>query len=148
MSQKVKPVPDSYHTAAPYLTVKGAAKAIDFYKNAFGAQEAYRIGLPDGSIAHADIVIGNSHVMLADARPDAGVQGASSSTFLYVDDVDATYQQAVRAGAKATQPVQDMFWGDRYGRLVDPFGQEWQIASHKEDVSEDEMKRRMAAMGR
>lgn len=148
MTQNVSPVPESYHTATPYLTVQGAAQAIDFYKNAFGAQEAYRIDLPDGRIAHADIIIGNSHVMLADAQPNATVRGASSSTFLYVENVDALFQQAVRAGARETQPIQDMFWGDRYGRLVDPFGQEWQIATHKEDVSDEEMKRRMAAMGR
>jgi uncharacterized glyoxalase superfamily protein PhnB len=132
----------------PHLVCEGAANAIEFYKKAFGAEEAYRIGMPDGSVAHADIVIGNSHVMLGEAPQDGETKGTSASTFLYVDDVDAWFRKAIKSGAKEVQPVADMFWGDRYGRLVDPFGQEWQIATHKEDVSDEEMKRRMAALGR
>ena len=147
MSNNVNPVPEGYQTATPYLVVNGAANAIEFYKSAFGAEEAYRIDGPGGRIAHADIVIGTSHVMLADPQ-NGDAKGASSSTFLYVDDVDALFNRAVSAGAKEVQAVQDMFWGDRYGRLIDPFGQEWQIATHKEDVSGEEMKRRMAALGR
>jgi len=147
MSQKVSPVPAGYPTATPYLVVQGAANAIEFYKKAFGAAEAFRIDGPAGRIAHADIVIGTSHVMLADPQ-NGDAKGSGSSTFLYVEDVDALFRQALDAGAKEVQAVQDMFWGDRYGRLVDPFGQEWQIASHREDVSDEEMKRRMAALGR
>ena len=148
MTQKVSPVPESYHTVTPYLVVKEAAKAIEFYEKAFGAEQTFRIDAPGGRIAHADIVIGNSHVMLGDLPQDGDAKETNSSTFLYVDDVDAWFRRAIDAGAKEVQPVQDMFWGDRYGRLVDPFGQEWQIATHKEDVSDEEMKRRMVAMGR
>lgn len=139
---------DKYPTVTPYLVIQGAAQAIDFYEKAFGAKETLRMDTPDGRVAHADIVIGDSHVMLADAPPNGPAHGAASSTFLYVDDVDALFQRALRAGATETASVQDMFWGDRYGRLADPFGHEWQIATHKEDVSPDEMKRRMAALGR
>lgn len=146
MGKKVKAVPDGYSTATPYLVVKGAAKAIDFYKKAFGAQELYRMPGPDGTVAHADLIIGTSHLMLAD-KSDKGdaVKGAASSVFLYVENVDAIARKAIAAGAKETAPVQDMFWGDRYGKLLDPFGNEWQIATHIEDVSPQEMERRMAA---
>ena len=148
MTQTISPIPQTYTTVTPYLVVKGAAQAIEFYRNAFGARETFRINGPNGRIAHADVLIGNGHVMISDDPESGDAKGARSSTFLYVEDVDAVFQQAVRAGAKETQPLQDMFWGDRYGRLLDPFGQEWQLATHKEDVSDEEMKRRMAAMRR
>ena len=141
----VKAVPDGYQTATPYLVVKDAAKAIDFYRKAFGARELYRMEGPDGSIAHADLIIGTSHILLSDPIDGTSEQGRSSSTLLYVEDVDGVYARAVAAGARATAPVEDQFWGDRYGKVVDPFGQEWQIATHIEDVSPDEMKRRLAA---
>jgi len=148
MNRKVNPVPEGYQTATPYLSVREAAKAIEFYKNAFDAKPLMRMDMPDGSIAHADILIGNSHVMLSEAPQSGAMKGTSASTFLYVEDVDALWRQAIAAGAKEVQPLPDMFWGDRYGRVLDPFGQEWQLATHKEDVSEEEMTRRMAAMGR
>src|SRR5205823_1445104 len=120
MKNNVKPVPEGYQTASPYLVVNGAAKAIDFYKKAFGAQEIMRMDGPNGTIAHADLLVGNSHVMLADPMA-ADAVGMSASVFLYVDKVDDLFRQAVKAGAKETAPLQDMFWGDRYGKLRDPF---------------------------
>lgn len=145
MKPKVKAVPDGYETATPYLVVKGAAKAIDFYKAAFGAQEFVRLDGPDGRIAHADLLIGTSHLMLADIPAKGDVKGTSSSVFLYVENVDDVFRKAIRAGASESAPVKDMFWGDRYGRITDPFGHEWQIATHVEDVSPAEMKERMVA---
>lgn len=151
MSKQVKAVPDGYTTATPYLVVRGAAKAIEFYTKAFGAKELYHFDGPNDRIAHADLLLGTSHIMIADesedgraASPEA-LNGTPVSVFLYVDDVDATVRNAVRAGANETQPVQDMFWGDRYGRITDPFGHQWQIATHKEDVTPEQMKERMAA---
>ena len=147
----VKAVPDTYTTATPYLVVRGAAKAIDFYTKAFGAQELYRFDGPNGRIAHADLLLGTSHIMLADESDDSRasspqtLSGTPVSIFLYVEDVDGLVKKAIRAGARETQPVQDMFWGDRYGRVVDPFGHEWQIATHKEDLTPEQMKERMAA---
>jgi PhnB protein len=143
--KKVKPVPEGYSTVTPYLVVKGAAKAIDFYKSAFGAKEVLRMDGPGGSIAHADLVIGTSHVMLADKPEKGEAKGTSASIFLYVENVDDLFRKALRAGAKETAAVKDMFWGDRYGKITDPFGQEWQIATHIEDVSPAEMEKRMAA---
>lgn len=141
MANKVKPVPDGYHTATPYLTVRGAAAAIDFYKKAFGAKELFRMPGPEGKIMHAEITIGDSHIMLADESAAAGSQsaqalnGTATGIFLYLEDVDRTFKQAVKAGAKETTPVQDMFWGDRFGALSDPFGHKWMLATHIEDVS-------------
>lgn len=146
MKKKVNAVPDGYHTATPYLVVKGAAKAIDFYRAAFGAKELFRMNGPGGTIAHADLLIGTSHLMLGDQPQKGGPIGTSASVFLYVEDVDELVRSAVRAGAKITAPVEDMFWGDRYGKVVDPFGHEWQIATHVEDVSPAEMEKRLAAM--
>ncbi len=145
MKKKAQAVPDTYHTATPYLAVKGAAKAIDFYKAAFGAQELFRMDGPNGTIGHADLIIGNSHVMLADVPEKGDTKGGSSSTFLYVENVDEAFQKAIRAGAKETMPLQDMFWGDRYGKVTDPFGHEWQLATHIEDVTPEEMQRRLAS---
>ncbi|HLY15920.1 MAG TPA: VOC family protein [Bryobacteraceae bacterium] len=147
----VKPVPEGYHTVTPYLTVNDAAGAIDFYRRAFGAKEIVRMAGPPGKLAHAEIKIGDSMIMLADEMPGAGLRapqslgGSSVNIFLYVEDVDATYKQAVNAGAKADSPPSDMFWGDRYGKLTDPFGHSWSMATHKEDVAPEEMKRRMQA---
>lgn len=147
----VKPVPDGFHTVTPHLVIKGAAKAIDFYKKAFGAEEISRMPGPDGdSVMHAMIRIGNSFIMLADEFPDwkclgpQSIGGTPVVIHLYVDDADATFKQAVDAGATATMPVDNTFWGDRYGKVTDPFGHEWSIATHVEDVSPREMQKRAA----
>jgi PhnB protein len=148
----VKPIPDGYHTATPYLVVNDAAKAIDFYKQAFGAVELMRFDAPGGKIAHAEIRIGNSPIMLADEMPDMGYKspqaygGSPVGLMLYVEDADATFAQAIQAGGQKVRPVQDQFYGDRSGNLVDPFGHMWTISTHKEDVPVEEMQRRMAAM--
>ncbi len=147
----VKPVPEGYHSVTPYLYCRNAAKAIDFYKQAFGAQEVLRWGPPGGPIYHAEIRIGDSHVMLADEFPERGVVGpqttgnTSVGLLIYCRDVDKMATQATTAGAKFERPVEDQFYGDRMGVVVDPFGHRWMIATHVEDVSEDEMKRRAAA---
>jgi PhnB protein len=152
MAAKVKPIPDGYHTATPYLIVNGAARAIEFYKKAFGAEELFRMASPNGKIGHAEIKIGNSPIMLADEHPEMNARGPASlggspvSIMLYVEDVDAVFQTAVAAGAAATRPVQDQFYGDRTGGITDPFGHMWYIATHKEDVSPDEMQRRSAEL--
>jgi PhnB protein len=153
MTTKVKPIPEGYHTITPYLIVKDGPRAIEFYKKAFGAQELFRMAGPDGKIAHAELQIGNSRFMLGTESPQTGSQspetlkGTPVGLFLYLEDVDAAFKRAVDAGAKATQPPQDMFWGDRYGKVADPFGHEWQLATHKEDVAPAEMdKRAQAAM--
>src|SRR5688572_5689485 len=144
----VKPVPEGYHTATPYLIVKGAAAALDYYKKAFGAVEVMRHAAPDGKIGHAEIRIGDSVIMLADEYPEMGHRGpqpgggAPVFVMLYVDDADALWRKAIAAGAKELQPLKDQFYGDRSGSLVDPFGHTWTIATHVEDVSPEEMKRR------
>ncbi len=149
MSKAAKPVPEGYRTVTPYLIIRDAAKAIEFYKKAFGAVERFRMPTPDGKLAHAEIQIGDSMIMIADENPEWGVQspqalnGSPVSVFLYVPDVDATFKQAVAAGASEAMPVADMFWGDRYGKVVDPFGHKWDIATHVEDVSPAEMEERM-----
>ena len=150
----VKPIPDGYHTVTPYLVCRGAAKAIEFYTKAFGAKEMFRMPMPDGSIAHAEVQIGDSMLMISDENPDMGavspqsLNGTPVNIFLYVKDVDAAFQQAVKAGATGVMPPTDMFWGDRYSKLSDPFGHSWSIATHKEDVAPEEMgKRAAAAMG-
>jgi PhnB protein len=148
MPSKVKPVPDGYHTVSPYLCVNDAERAIQYYQKAFGAKETMRMHGPQGKIAHAELKIGDSVIMLADEMPQSGLRspqalgGTTSSIFLYVNDVDHTYDQAVAAGARADMPPQDMFWGDRYGKLTDPFGHSWALATHKEDVAPAEMERR------
>lgn len=149
----VKPIPAGYHTVTPYLVVNDAAGAIDFYKRAFGAQEIMRMAGPQGKIGHAEIKIGDSVIMLGDEMPAANmstrspqsVGGTTAGLMLYVENVDSAFQQAVNAGAKVEMPLGDMFWGDRYGRLVDPFGHSWSLATHKEDVAPEEMSRRMKA---
>src|SRR5215471_12648793 len=128
MAGKVNAIPTGFHTVTPYLTLNDCARAIDFYKKAFNAQEIMRMEGPPGKIAHAEIKIGDSFIMLGDEMPGMGNQapssigGTTAGILLYVNDVDSSYQQAVNAGAKAEMPPQDMFWGDRYGRLADPFG--------------------------
>lgn len=151
MKSKVKPIPDGYHTATPYLIVRDAAGAIDFYGRAFGAKEILRMPRPDGKIAHAEIQIGDSRIMLGDESPEMGsrspqtLKGTTVGVFLYVQDVDSVFKRALGAGAKELMPVADMFWGDRFGKLADPFGHEWQIATHKEDVAPEEMGKRAKA---
>jgi len=149
----VKAIPDGYYSLTPYLVIKGAAEAIEFYKKAFGAVETVRMPGPGGRIMHAEVQIGNSMLMLSDENPERGYLspatrgGNTSSTMLYTDDVDAVFKKAVAAGARADQPPTDMFWGDRMGNITDPFGHSWAIATHKEDVSPEEMGRRMAMQG-
>jgi len=157
MARKPSPIPEGYHTVTPYLVVHDAAAAIDFYQRAFGAKEINRMAGPDGKIGHAELKIGDSMIMLADEMPQFGARSARTLSgspvgiFLYVKDVDAMFKQAEAAGAKADMPVADMFWGDRYGKLTDPFGHQWSIATHKEDVAPHEMQQRaadaMAKMG-
>ena len=151
MAGKVTPVPDGYHTATPYLIVKGAAKAIDFYKQAFDATELERMEMPNGKIAHAEIKIGDSIIMLGDEAPQHGTRGPKSlggspcGLYLYVEDVDETFNRAVTAGATVTMEVKDQFYGDRNGSLVDPFGHTWYVATRKENLSMDEIQRRVPA---
>ena len=154
MTNKVKPIPEGYHTATPYLIVKDAARAIEFYKKAFGATELMRMPEPGGKIGHAEIKIGDSPIMLADEVPGMGFRspeslgGSPISILLYVEDVDVVFSEALAAGAKVQRPVADQFYGDRTGGVTDPFGHVWYIATHKEDVSPEEMKKRAAAAGR
>jgi PhnB protein len=152
-----QPVPEGYSTVTPYLAVEDAAAAIEYYKKAFGAKERVRMDAPDGKIGHAEIEIGDSIVMLSDPFPQASTKppkelgGTSASVFMYVEDVDSVVQDALDAGATVTMPVEDMFWGDRFGTVQDPFGHQWSIATHVEDVPPAEMEERakkaMAEMG-
>ncbi|MGH9931148.1 MAG: VOC family protein [Pyrinomonadaceae bacterium] len=147
----VKPVPEGYHTATPYLIIEGAASAIEFYKKAFDATELFRFPAPEGKIGHAEIKIGDSPIMLADAYPDMGYNGPKSlggspvSLMIYVEDVDAVFNRAVGAGATVKEAVSDKFYGDRIGTLIDPFGHIWHVSTHKEDVSLEEMEKRAKA---
>lgn len=147
----VKAIPDGYYSLTPYLVCKGAAKAIEFYTKVFGAVEAVRMPGPGGVLMHAEVKIGNSMLMLADENPQQGqlapesLGGSPCSIMFYTDDVDRVFNHAVAAGAKSEKPPADMFWGDRMGNIVDPFGHKWAIATHKEDVSPEEMEKRMAA---
>ena len=144
----VNPIPEGYHTVTPSLSIDGAADAIEFYKRAFGAQERYRMPAPDGKIAHAELQIGDSVVMLSDSfdwstvKSPTELGGTTVSIFVYVEDVDTTFQQAVDAGATATMPVETQFWGDRFGSVTDPYGHHWSLATHVEDVPPDELERR------
>ena len=143
-----KPIPEGYHSVSPALTIDGAAEAIDFYERAFGAKERLRMPGPDGEIAHAELEIGDSVVMLSDPFPQSSVKppsqlgGTTVGIFVYVEDVDAVFQQAVEAGATVTMPVDDMFWGDRFGSVTDPYGHHWSLATHVEDVPPEEMEER------
>jgi PhnB protein len=154
----VKPIPEGYHSITPYLIVNGAAQALDFYQRAFGARELFRFPMPDGKIGHAEMKIGDSHIMLADEPEDeanrrlgfkapSSLGGSSVGVMLYVEDVDAVAKQAVAAGAKEVRPLTDQFYGDRSGTFLDPFGHIWTIATHKEDVSPEEMERRARQHG-
>ena len=150
MAANVKPIPDGYHAVTPYLIVKDAGAAIEFYKKALGATEIMRFGQPDGRIGHAELKIGDSRIMLADQYPEMGYlapqgcQHPAVSLHVYVEDVDAIVGQAVGAGATIERPVKDEFYGDRIGTIVDPFGHRWHIGTHKEDISLEEMERRAA----
>jgi PhnB protein len=147
-----KAIPDGYERITPYLIVKGADRAIEFYKKAFGASERMRMEGPNGTIGHAEIEIDGSAIMLADEFPDMGFRspqslgGAGVSLHLYVEDVDSRFNKAVAAGAKTLRPVQDQFYGDRTGTLEDPFGHVWSIATHKEDLSMEELRKRAEAV--
>jgi PhnB protein len=145
MAVSAKPIPEGFHSVTPALVVKDAAKAIDFYKKALGAQELMRMPGPDGKIMHAELKIGNSVIFLSDENPQMNVKspqslGGSTCTLnVYVPNVDDVFKQAIAAGGKESMPVADQFWGDRYGTLTDPFGYSWGIGTHKEDLSPKEM---------
>ena len=149
----VRPIPDGYHTATPYLVIDGAAGAIEFYKKAFGAQELMRMPGPGGKVMHAEIQIGDSRIMLADEFPEMNIRGPKALggspiwLMLYVEDVDAMFQQAVANGGVVKRPLADQFYGDRSGSLEDPFGHTWTIATHKEDLTPEEIEQRVAAQG-
>lgn len=144
----VKPIPEGYHTATPYITINGAANALEFYKKAFDAHETVRMPGPDGKIGHAEIKIGNSIIMLADEFSEMGNKSAQTlggspvGILLYVENVDAFVARAVKAGAKITRPIKDQFYGDRMGSIQDPFGNTWMVGTHIEDVPMDEMEKR------
>ncbi|MDQ3859050.1 MAG: VOC family protein [Actinomycetota bacterium] len=144
----VQPIPEGYHSVTPSLALDDATAAIEFYKQAFGATERMRMAAPDGRVGHAELEIGDSLLMLSDTFEQSTVRsprelgGTTSSVFLYVEDVDAVVERAVEAGATVTMQVEDMFWGDRFGSIQDPFGHSWAIATHKEDLTEEEMRAR------
>ncbi len=148
----VNAVPNGYHSIIPYLSVNGAAKAIEFYKKVFGATELVRMGGPDGKVGHAELKIGDAHIMLADEHPEMGFRspkafgGSPVNILVYLPDVDKAVERAVAAGGKLERPVKDQFYGDRSGQVVDPFGHVWTIATHIEDVSPQEMKKRAEEM--
>jgi PhnB protein len=151
VANKAKPIPDGYHSVTPYLIINGAAAAIEFYKEAFGAVELFRMPQPDGKIGHAEIKIGDSPIMLADEFPEMGyvgpqsLGGSSVSLLIYVEDVDTVFKRALAAGASEQKAIEDKFYGDRMGSLVDPFGHVWHVGTHTEDISPEEMEKRAAA---
>ena len=157
MAPSVKPIPEGYHTVNTYLTVNDGRRAVEFYQKAFGARERFLMEGPPGKIGHAELQIGDSIVMLSDEMPGGSCRspqslgGTTITLFLYVEDVDRIFNQAVSAGATVTRPVEDMFWGDRYGEVKDPFGHAWGLATHKEDLTPAELQKRaekaMAEMG-
>ena len=152
-----KPIPEGYHSVSPYLAVDDATRAIEYYERAFGARKVVHMDAPGGKIGHAELMIGDSRIMLSDPFPQASTHpprelgGTSAGVFMYVEDVDAVVKQAVDAGATVTMEVADQFWGDRFGTITDPFGHVWSIATHVEDVPPEEMAERakaaMAGMG-
>ncbi len=155
MTSRAKPIPEGFHTATPYLIIKDAASAIEFYKKAFGATELMRMADPNGKVRHAEIKIGDSPFMITDESPEfpewlspQSRGGTPVDIYLYVENVDAVFSQAIAAGAKELLPVKDQFYGDRSGGVTDPFGHVWYIATHKEDVSPEEIRKRAAAAGR
>lgn len=149
----VKPIPEGMHTLTPHIVCEGASDAIAFYKKAFNAEEITRLPGPNGKVMHAAVRIGDSVLMLMDDFPEWGslgpqaLKGTPVTLHLYMKDVDAAMQQAVAAGAQVTMPAADMFWGDRYGQVVDPFGHRWSIATHKQDLTPEEIQQNMAKMG-
>lgn len=148
MAGKIEPIPTGYHTVTPYLVIKDAAQAIEFYKEAFGATELMRLESPEGKLVHAEIRIGDSPLMLCDESPDWNalspqtIGGTSVSLMLYLEDVDSVVNRALGAGATLLMPVADQFWGDRMGTVADPFGHKWSIATHIEEVAPEEIDRR------
>ena len=144
----VKPIPESFHSVTPYLSIKGATEALEFYKRAFNATEMFRLPAPSGEIGHADILIGDSHIMLSDPCEESPIPspqalgGSSVGLHVYVEDVDALFAQAITAGAKKVKSVEDQFYGDRTGTLEDPFGHIWFLATHKEDLTPEEINKR------
>lgn len=154
MENKNKAIPEGFHSVTPYLIIKDAAKAIDYYKKAFGAEEVGRISMPDGKVGHCELQIGNSRIMLSDELPEWGnkspisLGGTSVGLCIYTESVDDVFKRAIEAGGKVDQnmEVKEQFYGDRSGTLIDPFGHRWTIATHVEDVSFDEMQKRMDAM--
>ena len=148
MASQTRQIPEGFHTVTPYLVVRDAAGAIDFYKQAFGAEELFRLEGPPGKIGHAEIKIGDSIIMLADemesgnCRSPQSLGGTAVNILLYVKDVDQVFNQAVSAGAEVAMPLDDMFWGDRYGQVTDPFGHSWALATHKEDIPPEELQKR------
>jgi PhnB protein len=155
MTNRIKPVPEGFHTLTPHLVVKGASQAIEFYKKAFGAEEITRVPGPDGkSLIHAELKIGDSRLLLVDEFPQMGclgpqdIGGTPVTIHVFVEDVDTFFNQAVGAGAQVSMPLADMFWGDRYGQITDPFGHKWSLATHKEDLTPEQVsKRAQAAFG-
>ena len=152
MTNRVKPIPDGYHAVTPYLYIKGATKALQFYEKVFGAKVRMKMDGPDGTVGHAEIQIGDSAIMLADecpqmqARSPQTIGGSAVGIHLYVEDVDKTFNQAIAAGAKVMTPVEDKFYGDRIGGLTDPFGHIWYVSTHKEDLTPEEIGKRAEAM--
>lgn len=151
MNKSAQQIPAGFHTLTPHLVVKGASKAIEFYKKAFGAEELGRLPAPDGNVMHADLKIGDSHLFLVeempamDSRGPQLIGGTPVTIHMYVKDVDTAFEKAVAAGAEVRMPLQDMFWGDRYGVLTDPFGHSWSLATHQEDLSPAEVAKRAEA---
>ena len=148
MAGNVKPIPEGYHSITPYLVIDGAAAAIDFYKKVFGATEKYRMTMPNGRLGHAEITIGDSVIMLADEHPEQGHRGPKSyggtpvGLMVYVENVDSVAPKFVANGGKILRPVQDQFYGDRSGTFEDPFGHQWTVGTHKEDLTPEEIERR------
>jgi PhnB protein len=148
MARSKQPIPSGFHTVTPYLTVRNATAAIDFYKKALGAEEIMRMPTPDGKIGHAELKIGDSIIFLADEFPQMGnkspqtLGGCTGGLYLYVEDVDKAFKRATDAGATVKMPVTDMFWGDRWGQVTDPFGHLWSLSTHVEDVSPEELEKR------
>jgi PhnB protein len=147
MASTMQPIPEGYHSVTPYMICKGAAEAIEFYKKAFGAVEVMRMAGPNGQIGHAEIKIGDSHIMLSDEHPEMGIYspqhygGSPIRVLIYVENADATVNAAVAAGAKVTRPLKDEFYGDRAGTVVDPFGHQWYVHTHIKDVSLEELQK-------
>lgn len=152
MQTQVQPIPQGYHSITPYLIVKNAKQAIEFYQKAFGAKELYRMETPDGMIGHCELQIGDSRIMMADEFPNMGATapskegGKAFSLLIYVDNVDQLFDRAVKAGAKVLRPLKNEFYGDRMGTVQDPFGHNWNLGMHIEDVSPEEMKKRAEKM--